>query len=558
MPDLDNVAIASRLELMADLLEISGADTYRFLSYRKAGGTIRTWPEQLSVMAEDDRLTEVPGVGAKLAGRIESLIGSGSFTELDEITERYPETLAAVMQVQGVGPKRAALLYEKRGIASVHDLDAALDRGELDGVAGLGAKTIGRIRGGVSAYLRHHERVLLMDALPVAEQFAERIRALDSASEVVVAGSVRRAEETVASLDIVAVTGDPIELAEDVRRLSGIAELLDGPPDEVHFLSTAGLAVSVHSASPASFGTVLVRATGSEAHLARLGELPVTDSEAALYSALEMACPPPEIREDTGEVEAALADELPVLISRADVRGDLHAHTTATDAHSTLEENRAVAAELGYEYLGVTDHAYDLRMVGGLDTDALEAQWTLVDELNADTSGPRILKGIELNIGAGGRVDYPESVLERFDYCIASLHDGWSEPPEIITERLVEAMANPYVDIIGHPTGRIIGRRDPLALEMTAVLEAAAGTGTVLELNSYPDRLDLSAEHLRQAREMGVRFAMDTDAHRAEQLRYISYGVATARRGWVEPSDVINTLPVDEMLDSLKRSRASR
>jgi DNA polymerase (family 10) len=268
-----------------------------------------------------------------------------------------------------------------------------------------------------------------------------------------------------------------------------------------------------------------------------------------------MDVPPPEIREDTGEIEAALDGAIPDLVAAHDIRGDLHAHTTSTDAHATLEENREMAASLGYEYIAVTDHAYDLRMVGGLDVEHLEEQWDLVDALNADGTGVRILKGIELNIGEGGRVDYDEEVLRRFDLCIASLHGGWNESPEDVTKRLLGAMQSPYVDIIGHPTGRIIGRRDPLALDMDAVFEAAATTGTALELNAYPDRLDLKAEHVRRARETGVRLAISTDAHRVEHMRHMRFGILTARRGWATATDVLNTLPADELLASLKRNR---
>jgi DNA polymerase (family 10) len=556
MPDLDNVAIASRLELMADLLEISGADTYRLLSYRKAGGTIRSWPEQLTMMAEEGRLTEIPGVGAKLKGRIESLIAEDSFAELDAIKERYPAGLAEVMQVQGVGPKRAAMLHQKLGIASVHDLDEALDQGDLVGLPGIGQKTIGRIRGGVSAFLRHHERILLMDALPVAEQVLEHVRALPEVDSAEIAGSVRRGVEAVGDIDIVAATGDRESAAGKVVTLSGIAEIIEHTSDAVRFLATAGLPVEVRLVDPDEFGSGWVEATGSVAHLESLGEIASAPTETEVYDSLGMAWIAPEIREGDGEVEAARARELPELITLEDIRGDLHAHTTATDAHSTLRQNRDMAASLGYEYLGVTDHAYDLRMVGGLDLAALETQWAMVDELNADETGPHILKGIELNIGADGSVDYEEDVLSRFDYCIASLHDGWGDTPEQITSRLIKAMQNPFIDIIGHPTGRIIGRRDPLALDMSNVFEVAAETGTMLELNSYPDRLDLKDDHLREAKALGVRFAINTDAHRSEHLRYITYGVTTARRGWIGADDVINTMELDSLRASLKRNLA--
>jgi DNA polymerase (family 10) len=556
MPDLDNVSIAARLELMADLLEISGADTYRLLSYRKAGGTIRAWPEQLTVMAEEGRLTEIPGVGAKLAERISSLIAEDTFPELEEVQRTFPASLAEVMQVQGVGPKRAAMLHEKLGIASVDDLDAALDRGELSGLPGLGAKSIGRIRNGVSAFLRHHERVLLMDALPTAEQIVEHVRSLAGVQRAEIAGSVRRGVEAVTEIRLVVLTEEPRAVSDRLATMSGIAEVTRQDEAGVAYLSTAGLPVEVTLTDPACFGNAWIRSTGNRSHVEKLGEIATASTEGEVYRAAGLAWIPPELREDLGEMEAARDARLPELIELSDIRGDLHAHTIATDAHSTIEENRAMAAELGYEYVGVTDHAFDLRMVGGLDQDALERQWDAIDELNAEGGGPVILKATELNIGAEGRVDYEEDVLSRFDYCIASLHDGWSESSEKITARMVAAMHNPLVDIIGHPTGRIIGRRDPLALDMDAVFAAAAETGTILELNSYPDRLDLKDEHLREARAAGVRFAIDTDAHRSEHMRYMRYGIVTARRGWLEAADAINTLEIEGLRAALKRNRS--
>jgi len=287
------------------------------------------------------------------------------------------------------------------------------------------------------------------------------------------------------------------------------------------------------------------------------GERLACASEADVYAALGMAVMPPEVRENVGEVELALEGRVPDLVTLADIKGDLHSHTVATDGRSTLEQNRARAAELGYEYLGVSDHAYDLRMVGGLDIDQLKAQWARIDELNAlDDGGPVLLKAIELNINDEGGVDYPAEVLARFDYCIASLHAGFSQSREQATRRLLVAMENPYVDIIGHPTGRLLGRRDPFDLDIEAVIAKAAETGTIMELNAHPERLDLNDVHLRMARKLGVRIAINTDAHEAGQFGHVRWGIATARRGWISAAEVLNAQPLETVRGWLRRSRA--
>jgi DNA polymerase (family 10) len=287
------------------------------------------------------------------------------------------------------------------------------------------------------------------------------------------------------------------------------------------------------------------------------GERLASATETDVYAALGMALMPPEVRENTGEVELALEGRVPDLVTIEDIRGDMHSHTVATDGRSTLEQNRARAAELGYEYLGCSDHAYELRMVGGLDISDLEEQWERIDELNGSGGGgPILLKAIELNIDDEGGVDYPAEILARFDYCIASLHHGFNQSREQATRRTLVAMENPYVDIIGHPTGRLLGRRDPFALDMEAVIAKAAETGTILELNAHPERLDLNDVHLRMARKAGVRIVINTDAHEATQFNHIRWGVATARRGWIGATEVLNAQSLDVMRSWLKRNRA--
>jgi len=581
MPELDNAAIARELELMGDLLEIAGADKFRFLSYRKAANSIRAWPEQLSVMAEEGRLTEVPGVGAKLAASITEMLHHGTFPELEAAKAEFPAGLVELTQVSGVGPTRARQFYEKLGIDSVDALLHAIESGEIARIGGMGEKTISNIRRGVESYLAHRGRMLLMDALPLAERLADELLTSPAVMAAIPAGSLRRMQETIGDIDIIAVSDEPASAMEAVRSLPAVARVIGSGETKTSVLTTSGIQVDVRVVAPEQAGAALQYFTGSKEHnvhvreIAKRAGLKINEygvfrigpdgaelerlggaTEDEVYGLLGFSqTPPPEIRHDTGEVEAALAGELPRLLELSDIRGDFHVHTTSTDAHSTLEENRAMAAGLGYEYVVVTDHAENLRMVRGMTVPELEAQWAQVDALN-ETRGdlPYVLKGIELNIGADGSVDYDEDVLARFDFCIASLHSGWGEEAAVATRRLLRAMEHPYVDIIGHPTGRVIGRRDPIALDMEAVLAAAAETGTIMELNAYPDRLDLNDTHLRRAMQLGVRIAIGTDAHRAEHLRYMRYGVATARRGWVTPDACLNAQPLATVRSWFKRN----
>ncbi|MGB4442134.1 MAG: DNA polymerase/3'-5' exonuclease PolX [Coriobacteriia bacterium] len=578
MPAYDNAAIAVALDDFGDLLEIAGADRYRFLSYHKAAHAVRAWDEDIMATALAGRLTEIPGIGAKIAATIESLLKSGVFPGMDEIAAIVPASVIELTRVQGLGPKKAKVLFDELAIASIDDLEEAIAEGRLAGLPGFGEKTIENIVRGIDRYRSLSERILLADALPLAEKLADELRTLPGVVAAHHAGSIRRMRETVGDIDVLVAADDAFVVMGAVRDLPIVTDVLASGEAKTSVMTTSGRQVDVRVVEPECWGAALQYFTGSTEHNVRLreiaksrglkvseygvfriadGERLASASEAEVYAALGMTVMPPEVRENAGEIELALKGRIPELVGIEDIRGDLHSHTVATDGRSTLEQNRARGAELGYEYLGCSDHAYDLRMVGGLDLAQLEEQSARIDELNAlDDGGPVLLKAIELNIDDEGGVDYPPEVLARFDYCIASLHHGFSQPREQATRRLLVAMENPYVDMIGHPTGRLLGRRDPFDLDMEAVIAKAAETGTVLELNAHPERLDLNDVYLRMARKAGVRIAIDTDAHEARQFGHIRWGVATARRGWMAPADVVNTAPLDLLLSGMKRGRA--
>ncbi|MDO8847520.1 MAG: DNA polymerase/3'-5' exonuclease PolX [Coriobacteriia bacterium] len=578
MPSYDNAAIATALDDFGDLLEIAGEDRYRFLSYHKAAHAVRAWDEDIMSTALAGRLKEIPGIGAKIAATIESLLKSGVFPGMEEITARVPASVIELMRVQGLGPKKAKVLFDELAIASIDDLEEAIAERRLAELPGFGAKTVENISAGIERYRSLSERILLANALPLAEKLAEELRALPGVSDAACAGSIRRMKETVGDIDVLVAAADGPAVMAAVRQLPIVTDVIVSGETKTSVMTTSGRQADVRVVTPECWGAALQYFTGSAEHNVRVrevaksrglkvseygvfriedGERLACASEADVYAALGMAVVPPEVRENTGEVERALEGRVPELVTLGDIRGDLHSHTVATDGRSTLEQNRARAAELGYEYLGVSDHAYELRMVGGLDLADLEKQWALIDELNAlGDGGPVLLKAIELNIDDEGGVDYPAEVLRRFDYCIASLHAGFSQSREQATRRLLTAMENPFVDLIGHPTGRLLGRRDPFDLDMEAVIAKAAETGTIMELNAHPERLDLNDVHLRMARRLGVRIAINTDAHEATQFSHMRWGIATARRGWVSAAEVLNAQPLETMRGWLKRNRA--
>jgi DNA polymerase (family 10) len=575
MPEYDNHAIASLLDDTGDLLEISGADRFRVLGYHKAAGAIRAWPHDITAMSAQDRVTEIPGVGAKTAAAVAEIIRTGTFADLEALKRQFPEGLLAVMEVSGVGPKRARQLFDKLGVDSIDALQAALASGKVAELGGFGAKSAEGIAAGVEAYLRHHDRILLSAALPLAERIVAGLAASPAVGDVLAAGSLRRMQETIGDIDILTSSDDPAAAMAAARDLPIVTRVLASGETKTSVMTTSGLQADVRVVKPGEWGAALQYFTGDKAHNVRLRELAkkaglklneygvfrIEDGERVagateqdVYAALGMDVPPPEIRGDHGEIEAALAHELPQLVDLGDVRGDLQTHSTATDGRSTLPANRAVAAELGYEYFAATDHALMLKMVGGLTLDDLERQWAEIDEIDA-TPGPRILKGIELNIDEDGGVDYDEDVLARFDFCLASMHSGWGASREAGTKRMLRVLDNPFVDIIGHPTGRVLGRRDAIDYDMDQVLAKAGETGTIFEINAYPDRLDLDDTHIRMARGHGVRFSLGTDAHEAEQFRYMPYGVAMARRGWVVAGELLNAQPWDVARTWLRRYR---
>jgi DNA polymerase IV (family X) len=564
-----NNAAAAALQEYAELFALSGGDAFRVRSYQRAAKAIAGHPEDI---AETD-VRRVPGVGEAIAKKVEEFLRRGSFRQLDELRAKVPEGVRQLIRVPTLGPKTALVLFHEYGIDSPDALAEAIRAGRLAGRKGFGPKTLENLRKGVEQLRASGTRVHLGVATALAEQVVASLRAVPGAGRVEYAGSLRRMKETIGDIDVLATAADPAALMAAFREQPYVAEVIASGEAKTSVRTAAGLQVDLRVVPEESWGAALLYFTGSAEHNVRLRELCVkrgwklseyglfegervlaAATEEEIYAALGMAWVPPPLREDGGEIEAALRGELPGLVTLADLRGDLHTHTDLTDGVASLEEMVAAAARRGHAYYAVTDHAPDLVMQRMTLEKAL-AQRERLRRLQDSYPGMRLLHGTELNIGPDGSVDWPPEVLSGFDVCVASVHSHFTQPSEQMTRRLIAACENPGVHVIGHPTTRKIGKRPAVDADWDAVFRAAARTGTALEIDSYPDRADLPSDLVRLARHHGVKFAIDSDAHAVPHLAYQRFGVGIAQRAWLTPDDVINCWPLDRLLEFLRAPR---
>jgi len=573
---MDNNEVAALLNNIGDTLEIIGESSFRVGAYRRAAGVISALPRDINDIRRDKGgLTSIQGVGKGIAEKLAELLDTGKMSYYEELKEKLPGSLVELIHIQGVGPKKAKLFYDELGVKSVDGLEKALQEHLVKDLPGMGVKTEDNILRGLELYKNQTGRLLLSQALPAAEKIISYLQRYSEAKEISTAGSLRRWRETIGDIDILAATDKPRKVADEFCGYTDVVSVLAKGETKCSVLLHNGLQVDLRMIKPAQFGSALQYFTGSKGHNVHLRELAkergqklseyglftlegnrrvAGTTEAQIYNELGLSYIEPVLREDKGELEAAAAGKLPNLIKLADIRGDLHAHTQASDGQSSLEEMAQFARKLGYQYLAISDHAQTLKVAHGLDLKRFEEQWRQIAELNSRWENFRLLRAVELNINSAGKTDFPDEVLARFDVVAASIHTGFTQDKEQITYRTVTAMANPHIDIICHPTGRILGRRLPYAIDLMEVFKAAKKTGTVLELNSFPDRLDLNDDQLREAKRHGVKFAISTDAHHFGHLANMRYGLHTAQRGWLSADDVINTLPVDSLLKSLNNS----
>jgi DNA polymerase (family 10) len=560
-----NAEIAAALEELGVLYELDGAVKYRVLAYGTAAKAIRESPVSVAELAAAGRATEVPGVGKTLAEKIDALLETGEIPAAVKLKAKFPPTLIEVTRVPGVGPKTARRLFDELGVATLDDLREAAEGERIREMKGLGPKAEENVLAGLERLGEPGEgsgRVLLSMARPIAEELARTLREHPAADRVEVAGSVRRWAETCKDIDLIATAEQPQALAEHLIASPLIAAAGKPGPNGVRAQTQNGISVDLRIVAPQAFGNLLQHFTGSQAHNVQLredavarglsvsehgitevesGDVALCVSEETVYERLGYAYIEPELREGRGELKAARAGKLPELVSLDDIRGDLHSHTTLSDGRNTLEEMAEAGRERGYAYMAITDHSASH---GFGDHVTEERLWERIDEVadwNKGKHGFRLLAGSEVNIGLDGSLDYSEDVLESLDWVIASVHTSFAISEKEMTARVLAAIDNPYVDCIGHLTGRLIGRREPYGVKVETVAEAAARTGTMIEINGNPNRRDLSEHHARLAREAGVTIVLNTDAHGVDTLNNMSYAVATARRAWLTPEDIANT-----------------
>lgn len=580
---LTNRDIADTFATVADMLQIRGDVIHRVLSYRRAAETIRDLPRDLRAISAGGGLTDLPGIGRTLADKIDEMLQTGELEFYERLAAEIPPGLVRIMHVNGVGPKKARLFWDELDITSLEALEEAAEAGLLRPLKGMGAKSEQRILEGIAALARKTGRTPLGVALPAAEELLESLLALPQAECGYVAGSIRRGRPTIGDVDLLVASDEAAPLMEEFVAMPQVARVLGHGPTKSSVELHNGLQVDLRVLSPARMGTALSYFTGSQAHNVRLRERalrlgfslnehalrPVDAdgsaqddetthvlcaSEEELYERLGLPYIPPELREDAGEFEAAEAGQLPELIRLEDLQADLHVHSTWSDGREDIRAMVGAARARGRRTVVITDHSQYSAIANGLDAERLLRQREEVRKVDREFADIRVLHGVEMDIRADGTLDYPDEVLAQLDFVIASLHYSLRQERSVITRRLLNAIENPHVDLIGHPHGQMIEQRPPADLDMDAVFEAAARTGTALEINANPRRLDLEAHYARRAVELGIPLSINSDAHHAAGMDLLPYGVLTARRGWVEAENVINTWPQDRLLAWLERN----
>ena len=578
-----NDEVAALLSEYAALLQITGGDAFRARNYEKAARAVAGYSGDLAAL-DSAGLRQIPGVGASIAGKIGEYQRTGTIRTVDDLRARIPAGVLQLTRIPALGPRRALRLCQELGISSVPELADAIRAGRLRGLAGFGVKSEERLLRGIELLQRGSGRVLLSVAADTAAAMVAAVSAVPGCASCAWAGSLRRMRETIGDIDILAAAADSAPLMAAFAALPEAAGVIAAGPAKTSIRTAAGLQADLRVVQPDCWGAALQYFTGSKEHNvaireiavrkklrlseyglfdAESGELIAARTEEEVYRRLGMDPIPPTLREDSGEVRAALRGQLPALVTDSQVRGDLHTHTSLTDGVASLDDMVAAAAGRGYEYYAVTDHAPNLYLQR-MTAEKMLAQRGQVRDLAARlaaSAGPgggppmELLHGTELNIAPDGTVDWPPDFLAGFDICVASVHSHFDQPRREMTARFVRACENPYVHVIGHPTARKIGRRPPVDVDFGALFEACAATGTALEVNAHPDRLDLPAEHIRAARDAGVKFAIDSDAHSTAHLANLRFGVGQAQRGWLTADDVINTWPLPRLREFLRKGR---
>ncbi len=564
-----NQEVAALLERIAELLEAKGESPYRIGAYRNAARRIAGLPEDIQQVWQAGRLRGIPGVGESIAAKIDEYLRTGRLQYLDELSREVAPGLADLLVVPGLGPRRAQLLHARLGITSVAQLVAAAQAHRLCGLPGFGEKMEANLLREALRLTQRTRRLPLGVALPVAEEVAGLLREHPAVQRIEPAGSIRRRCETIGDIDLLVASAQPDQVIAAFATLPITREVLSQGTTRASILTAANLQVDLRVIAPEVYGAALQYFTGSKEHNIALREFAIrkgyklseyglfdersgrrlaSATEEEVYHALGLPWIPPELRENRGEIEAALAGRLPRLITEQDLLGDLHAHSTWSDGTDSLEAMAEAARARGYAYLGITEHSRGLGIARGLTPERVRELHRDIEALNARMHPFRILHGAEVNIRRDGRLDYPDELLRSLDFVVVAVHSAFDLPEDMMTARIRSALRNLNTTILAHPHGRLLGKREPYAVDMEAIIRAARTSGVALEINGQPDRLDLNDIWARRAKEAGALLAIGTDAHSVHQLDYVRYAIAVARRAWVEPQDVLNTRPLEELL----------
>ncbi len=573
---MNNAQIAKIFENIAELLELKGEDQFKVRAYQRAARTIDHSPLSAAQLVEEGRTRELPGIGKELAEKIREMVETNDLDFYQRLKAEFPEGIADIVSVPGVGPKMASRLWKELGITTLEELEQAAEDGRIASLPRMGQKTAENIVKNLHADYRKDTRIPIGAVLPIAEELLAIIEGLPGIKNVTPAGSLRRFRETVGDLDIIGTADDTEAVIKAFTALPQVEEIISAGPQRASVRLQNGFQVDLRLIPHESYGSLLQHFTGSQSHNVVLREYAVkkgmsvseygiTDvktevithfaDEKSVYKHLGLQYIPPEIREGGAEIEAAERGEIPKLVELSDIRGDLHDHTNWSDGNAPIERMIEAARAKGYEYIAITDHSAGRGVANGLSVERLREQIAIIRDLNQKYKDIKVLIGSEVDIRSDGGMDFPDEVLAELDVVIGSIHSAMGQDRDTMTRRIIKAIENPHVDIIGHLTTRLIGSRDPVALDEEAIFQAAAANHTVLEINASPSRLDLKDSHIYRARELGVMLTISTDSHMPEHLDYMRYGIAQARRGWCEDRNILNTRSLPELLEFLKGSR---
>jgi DNA polymerase (family 10) len=569
-----NKEVAEIFDKIADVLDILEDNRFKIRAYRNAARNLNELGDDIEAIAERNELEEIPGIGKDLAGKIREYIEHGKISYYEELRGKVPDGLVSLLGIQGLGPKTLGKLFKELRVKNLEDLQRAIEGEEILNLEGMGEKKVQDIKRGIQVFKEGAQRAPLGMVLPIAETLIGEISKIPGTEGTIAAGSLRRMKETIGDIDILTMADDGQRVIEAFTKLPFAKEVLASGDTKGSIIIQNGIQVDLRVIGPESYGAALQYFTGSKAHNVKLRTIALKkglkineygifrgdeklagETEKEIYRAIGLKWIPPEIREDKGEIESALQGRLPQLVELSDIKGDLHTHSRWSDGKSSIEQMALKAKELGYEYIAIADHSPSSRIAGGLSVERLNEKKKEIEAVRKKLTGIKILMGSEVDIKSDGSLDYPDEVLKDLDIVVASVHSGFKMDREIMTMRIIKALENPFVHILGHPTGRLIGERDPYQVDIDRVIRTAKEFGKAVEVNSFYLRLDLNDINVRKAMDMGVKIVISTDSHHTDHLGMMRLGVATARRGWAEKKAVLNTLGYDELSNWLSHGK---